>query len=523
MENFLLRIQDIWKIYPNGIRANKAVNLDIKSGGIHTLLGENGAGKSTLMNIIFGLIRPTKGRMLFKGESYTPESSEDAIKKGVGMVHQHFRLVQSMTALENITLGMEPLRGFIIDQKEQRKMVREATESFNLPLPFDTRVKDLSLSLQQRVEIIKTLIRKTDLIILDEPTGILTPQEKRGFFHTLKRLRQHGKTILFITHKLSEVKEISDTVSIMRDGTVKDSYDAENIQTDEIIESMLSETKPSFTSLKTNDSTGEILLKTEGLCYKIPPGRNRLEDISFSLQEGEILGLAGISHEGPEDLIHLLFGLKQPDCGRLILNGRPFRGLTPEAARKAGIALIPSDRINMGSAIDLNLADNLMSDKIDRAPFSRNGLIEAKPVRQFVQSIIQRYGIAAQNPNRSEKILMRELSGGNIQKAVVAREISSDAGIILAENPTRGMDVSSADFILNTLIDQRNKGKSVLFYSIDLTELIRISDRIMVLSGGRVVGLFNSSEGLTEGILGRYMLDLNGDERAKSEKNQHQQ
>jgi simple sugar transport system ATP-binding protein len=503
-DNCILEMKNIWKIYPNGVVANKDMNLKVNKGEIHALLGENGAGKSTLMKILFGIEQPTKGEIIYEGRQVDISSPHKAIEYGIGMVHQHFMLVPSLTVAENIILGMEPKKGLSIDIDQAYRFVQEQSDLFGLPVPSKEKVKDISVGMKQRVEIIKTLVRGANLIILDEPTAVLTPQETVDLFNALKNLTEKGKTIIFITHKLNEVKEIADRITVTRRGRVVGTADVKDISEIEMSKMMVGR-DVDIRIEKEPAQSGEKLMEINDLEFTRTDGVKSLKGISFSLREGEILGVAGVEGNGQTELVQIITGIIPREKGRIKLNQVELPMLTdPGFCRDAGLSHIPSDRMERGVAPDSTIAENIISDRFKKVPFSKNGVIKWKEVYGFGEDMIKEFDIRTDSARTEIKML----SGGNIQKVVVAREFTAHSKITIADQPTRGIDVAAADFIRRRLVKERENNLAVLLVSADLTELLEVADRIIVLFKGEIVAHFKEVKQINETVLGEYMLGI---------------
>ncbi len=507
METPILEMRDIVKIYPNGVMANKGVNFKVMPGEIHALLGENGAGKTTLMNILFGLQAPTSGEIFYKGKKVKIASPHDAIRLGIGMVHQHFMLVPSLTVAENIVLGMEPKRGVFFSKEDAYRITKEIGEKYGLEVPPKERVQDLPVGIRQRIEILKTLLRGAELLVLDEPTAVLTPQETEELFDALKKLVSQGKTIIFITHKLREVKEIGDRITVLRNGKNAGEALVKDV-TEEDMSRMMVGRDVELIIHKTPSKPGEVILHVENIEYT-PPGHNKLlKGISFSVREGEILGIAGVEGNGQRELIEILTGLREGDSGSVKVRGKELFGATPREIRLASVAHIPEDRMARGVAALASIEENLVVDRYFLPPFSKGKFsIDVKKIHENGEKLVKEFGIKA----KSSVVPVEMLSGGNIQKVVVAREFTSNAKLIIANQPTRGIDVGATEFIRNRLVDERDRGAAVLLVSADLMEVMQLSDRLIVMYEGEIVGYFDSLDGLTEQELGKYMLGIKKD------------
>ncbi len=507
METPILEMRDIVKIYPNGVMANKGVNFKVMPGEIHALLGENGAGKTTLMNILFGLQAPTSGEIFYKGKKVKIASPHDAIRLGIGMVHQHFMLVPSLTVAENIVLGMEPKRGVFFSKEDAYRITKEIGEKYGLEVPPEERVQDLPVGIRQRIEILKTLLRGAELLVLDEPTAVLTPQETEELFDALKKLVSQGKTIIFITHKLREVKEIGDRITVLRNGKNAGEALVKDV-TEEDMSRMMVGRDVELIIHKTPSKPGEVILHVEDIEYT-PPGHNKLlKGISFSVREGEILGIAGVEGNGQRELIEILTGLREGDSGSVKVREKELFGATPREIRLASVAHIPEDRMARGVAALASIEENLVVDRYFLPPFSKGKFsIDVKKIHENGEKLVKEFGIKA----KSSVVPVEMLSGGNIQKVVVAREFTSNAKLIIANQPTRGIDVGATEFIRNRLVDERDRGAAVLLVSADLMEVMQLSDRLIVMYEGEIVGYFDSLDGLTEQELGKYMLGIKKD------------
>jgi simple sugar transport system ATP-binding protein len=500
----ILEMKDIWKIYPNGVVANKSMNLSVTKGEIHALLGENGAGKSTLMKILFGIEQPTKGKIVYEGKEVEISSPDKAIELGIGMVHQHFMLVPSLTVAENIILGMEPRKGLSINMEQAYRFVKEKSEEFGLPVPSTEKVKDISVGMKQRVEIIKTLVRGANLIILDEPTAVLTPQETVDLFKALKTLTDSGKTIIFITHKLNEVKEIADRITVTRRGKIVGKAEVKDITEIEMSRMMVGR-DVDIRIDKEPANTGEILLEVKNANYTRNDGVQAVKNISFNLKKGEILGIAGVEGNGQTELIRMITGISKKDSGEITIDGRTIpENVTPAFCRKAGLSHIPADRMHRGIAPDSSIEDNIISDRFNQPPFANTNILNRKAIRTFGEKMVEEFDIRADNSQTKVKML----SGGNIQKVVVAREFTAKSKITVADQPTRGIDIAAADFIRRRLVSERDNGLAVLLISADLTELLEVADRIVVLYKGEIVAHFKDVKAVNENILGEYMLGI---------------
>ncbi len=501
----LVEALDIVKIYPNGVLANDRVNLSVEQGEIHALVGENGAGKSTLMKILYGLEQPTSGEIRLRGQPVVIHNPQDAIDHGIGMVHQNFMLVDSFTIAENIALGRESTRagGIAVDRQKAIRDTEALSQQYGLYVDPTARVDTVPVGMRQRVEILKALYRGAEILILDEPTAVLTPRETDDLFKAIRNLVSEGKTVIFITHKLREVMAISDRVTVMRDarkvGTVKTSETSEA----ELARMMVG--REVFMQVdKPPVQRGKPVLEVRGLTFINDTGRTLLHDATFTVYEAEILGIAGVEGNGQTELVEVLTGLRPATDGEAYVDGVSVLGFGPRKVREAHVAHIPEDRLTNGVALMASIADNLMIDRYYRPPLTQTGLLNLSAIRTNSAELIQRFDILAP----SGDLPVASLSGGNMQKVVVARELSSSPRLLIAAQPTRGVDIGAIEYIHQQLVDQRTNGLAILLVSADLQEVMKLSDRIMVMYNGEIVAVFPNSPDLTEEKLGVYMLGL---------------
>ena len=502
-----LQMRDIVKVYPNGMVANNHVNFSVRKGEIHALVGENGAGKSTLMKILYGLEQPTSGEILLNGQGVSISSPQKAIALGIGMVHQNFMLVPSFTIAQNVVLGSEPTRGRFVDERSAIAITQKLAQEYGLEVDPMAPIEATPVGMRQRVEILKTLYRGADLLILDEPTAVLTPQETDDLFAAVQRLVDQGKTVIFITHKLVEVKEISDRVTVMRRGEVTGCVETSTVSEADIARMMVG--RDVFLTVdKADRPRGERVVEIRNLSCVSETGLPVLTDINLNLYAGEILGIAGVEGNGQTELAEVLSGLRPAAVGEILVRGKRLEGASARAARLAGIAHIPEDRLANGVAPDVSIADNLVVDRYNHKPFSRGGVLSPGEIRRQADALMQEYDIRAAGPNAP----MNSLSGGNMQKVIVAREFSSDPAMLIAAQPTRGIDIGASEFVRNELVDLRDEGRAVLLISADLVEVMSLSDRIAVMHDGQIVAIFFNNPGsvdaLTEHELGLYMLGV---------------
>ncbi len=500
----ILSIRNIVKVYPNGVVANKGISFDIEKNTIHALVGENGAGKTTLMKILFGIEKPQEGKIIYKGKEVHFKSPLDAIHNGIGMVHQHLMLAPDLTVAENLTLGIEPRKWKIfLDTKRAVDIAKRVSKEFGMEVPLEKRVRDLPIGVRQRVEILKALLRNAELLILDEPTAVLTPQETEVLFKTLFDLKKHGKTIIFISHKLKEVKAIADRVTVIRDGKVIATEDAGNLTEHEIAELMVGR-EIKFERIPPSPEIGEPLLVVKDLKYKNKENVEVLKGVSFEVKSGEILGVAGVEGNGQTELVEILTGLRKATEGSVVINGEEMLGKTPREIREKGVSHIPEDRMKNGVAERATIKENLIVDRYYKKPFSKGMFVDWKFVNKYSAKLIKDFNVLATSPDA----LVSSLSGGNIQKVVVARELSLNPSVIIADQPVRGIDVGSEELVHRLLKEARDKGCAIFLVSADLDEVLELSSRIIVLYNGEVVARFDDVSGLTGKDLGPYMLGV---------------
>jgi ABC-type uncharacterized transport system ATPase subunit len=500
----ILELRNIVKIYENGVVANRGVSVVVENNTIHAIVGENGAGKTTLMKILFGMTQAQEGEIVYRGEAVQIRSPNEAISLGIGMVHQHLMLAPDLTVAENLVLGVEPRRGrLFLDNREAGEITRRVSEQYGLAVTPEPKIKDLPIGVRQRVEILKALFRNAELLILDEPTSVLTPQETEVLFKTLVDLKAHGKTIIFISHKLKEVKQIADRVTVMRDAKVITTRDAAELSEHDIAYLMVGR-EISFERLPPSPNLGKPVLSVQGLSLIDEEGIAVLNDVSFDLRAGEILAVAGVEGNGQTELVRILTGLLEPSAGSVILKGTEITGRAPRSIREMGLCHIPEDRMEDGVAEQTSLEENFIVDRYYKQGFSRGGRLDWKAIGEHSRSLIRDFKILAQSPKTS----VRSLSGGNIQKVVVARELSRDPEVIIAAQPTRGIDVGSEEMVHNLLRSARDRGMAVFLTSADLDEILKLASRILVIFNGELVAHFEEVSQLKAEDLGPYMLGV---------------
>lgn len=504
MPKELLRMEGITKVYPNGFMANKDVTLSVNAGEIHALIGENGAGKTTLMKILFGHESCQEGRIYIEGQEVRIANPLDAIAKGVGMVHQHFMLVPKLSVADNIILGMEPGKGQIYDAKKGIEMVRAAAEKYQLDVDPTALVRDLSVGYKQKVELLKALIRGVKVLILDEPTAVLTPQETKELFVQLKLLRKQGFGLIFISHKLEEVMELCDRCTVLRHGRVTGHGEIRNLNP-AMLSRMMVERDVVLEIDKKAVQPGETILSIQKLNYINDIGKHILRDISFGVRAGEIVGIAGVEGNGQTELSEIISGLRIRTAGEIRLNGTETAGKKIKEIRALGLSHISEDRMKYGIASNLSIRDNIASIYLEDPRFKKGIFLNTRALDRFVQQCIEDFEIACTGGNSA----VRFLSGGNIQKVIIAREFCSGANFILANQPTRGIDIGTADLIRRLLVRYtREKAYGSLLISSDLNELMEVSDRLLVMHSGQITAHLRDLKALTVDELGEYMLGV---------------
>ena len=478
-----VKMQNIVKKFGDFV-ANDGINLTVHKGEVHAILGENGAGKSTLMNILYGLYNPTSGQIFIDGKETVIGTPQRAIDLGIGMVHQHFMLIPPFTVTENIVLGMEDTNGLVLDLKKSREKIVELSEKYGLSVDPDAKIEDISVGMQQRVEIIKVLYRGANTLILDEPTASLTPQEIAELIEIIKSLTNDGKSVILITHKLKEIKACADTCTIIRHGKYINTVDVKNTTESELA-SMMVGRDVSFTVEKEKREPGEVVLEVKDLCAKDYRNVEILKSLSLSVRRGEIVGIAGVDGNGQSELVEILTGLKKAESGSVTILGQNAFNVTPKQSFEMGITSIPEDRQKYGLVLDFSVAENLILQNFEKEPFSKNGILNKADIESHANDMIKKFDI---RPNDCSKKAAKTLSGGNQQKVIIARELTNDSDFLIAVNPTRGLDVGAIEFVHKYLVEQRNKNKAVLLVSFELDEIMNLSDRIEVIFDGQITG-----------------------------------
>ncbi|MDF2892657.1 MAG: transporter ATP-binding protein [Clostridia bacterium] len=494
----VIEMKGISKSFP-GIKANDNINLSVEKGEIHVLLGENGAGKSTLMNILYGLYQPDEGQIYVKEKAIRISNPNIAITLGIGMVHQHFMLVQPFTVAENIVLGSEPKKGTSLDLDKAVKDVEELSKKYELKVDPNSLISDISVGMQQRVEILKTLYRGADILILDEPTAVLTPQEIEELGIILKSLVNQGKTIILITHKLKEVMAMSDRVTIIRRGKVIDTLHTKDTNIDELAEKMVGR-KVNLQVEKSDKQAASPVLEVKGLKALDTRGLEAVKGVDFEVRGGEILGIAGVDGNGQTQLLQALTGLQKPTAGEVLLNGKEITALPPRDVIESGVGHIPEDRHKRGLVLNFSLAENAILGSHRNKNFRGRFGMNYPKIREHARRLIHDFDVRTPNEN----VEARSLSGGNQQKMIIAREVDRDPGLCIAAQPTRGLDVGAIEFVHKRLVELRDSGKAVLLVSLELDEIMSLSDRIAVMYDGKIVAIVDAKDA-TEKKLGILM------------------
>ncbi len=499
-ENYIIEMLNITKEFP-GIVANDNITLRLKKGEIHALLGENGAGKSTLMSVLFGLYQPEKGEIRKNGEVVKINNPNDANDLGIGMVHQHFRLVEVFTVLENIILGVEPTKNGFLNMDEAREKVIDLSEKYGLKVDPDAVVEDISVGMQQRVEILKMLYRDNEILIFDEPTAVLTPQEITELLQIMKDLSAEGKSILFISHKLNEIMAVADRCTVLRKGKCMRTVDIKDTTKEELSRMMVGR-EVSLKVDKKESQPGEVVLSIRNMTVPSKIHKNNaVRDVSFDVRRGEIVCIAGIDGNGQTELVQALTGLEKMLTGSINLCGKDISKASIRERSVAGISHIPEDRQKYGLVLDYTLEENLVLQRYWQPQFQNKGFIKFDEVRKYALRLIEKFDIRS---GQGPITIVRSMSGGNQQKAIIAREMDKDHELLVAVQPTRGLDVGAIEYIHKMLVEGRDNGKAVLLVSLELDEVLNVSDRILVMYEGEIVGELDPKE-TTDEELGLYM------------------
>ena len=488
MSEILLAAENVTKQFP-GVLANDDVSICLRPGRILALLGENGAGKSTLVNVLFGMYRPDSGQVVIKDETVDLHGPDDAISRGIGMVHQHFQLVPPMRVVENIVLGDEPTKRGLVDLDEARDRVVELSERYGLEIDPDALVEDLPVGMQQRVEILKALYRNADVLIMDEPTGVLTPQEADHLLGVLRELTETGLGIIFITHKLREVLAIADDIVVLRNGQVVGETTPSQTSESALAEMMVGRSVVLQVE-KSIANPGDVVLKVNELEVNDDRGQIALDGLNFEVRAGEILGVAGVEGNGQRELVEAITGLRNPSVGFMEIDGEELTGDSPRQITKKGVAHIPEDREKHGVVAVYSVAENSVLNRYHRKPFSIRGILRRDVIRRHAQDVVDEFDVRTP----SVSVPASSLSGGNKQKLIVGREFSDDIKLLVAAQPTRGIDIGAIEFIHRRILQQRDKGTAVLLVSAELDEILGLSDRIAVLYDGKIMDVIDAQD-----------------------------
>ena len=487
MADYVIEMLNITKEFP-GIKANDDVTLQLKRGEIHALLGENGAGKSTLMSVLFGLYQPEKGIIKKDGQEVKINNPNDATALHIGMVHQHFKLVECFTVLDNIILGAEPMNGVVVNRAAARKKVMELSQRYGLKVDPDARVEDISVGMQQRVEILKMLYRDNEILIFDEPTAVLTPQEIDELMVIMQGFKAEGKSILFITHKLAEIKAVADRCSVLRKGKYMGTVEVASTSVEEMSRLMVGR-DVQLVSTKGESHPGDVILQVDNLTVPSKVSKkDAVKHASLQVRAGEIVCLAGIEGNGQTEFVHAVTGLDKPSAGTVTLCGKDITHTPIRQRSKMGMSHIPEDRHKHGLVLDYPLEYNMVLQRYWEKGFQRCGFLKKRVIREYSDRLIEQYDVRS---GQGSVTIARSMSGGNQQKAIVAREIDKDPQLLIAVQPTRGLDVGAIEYIHKQIIAQRDAGKAVLLISLELDEVMNLSDRILVMYEGEIVGEFD--------------------------------
>ena len=500
MENYAIEMLNIRKEF-NGLVANDDITLQLKKGEIHALLGENGAGKSTLMSILFGLYRPEKGVIKKDGQVIKINGPKDANDNNIGMVHQHFKLVEVFSVIDNIILGSETTKFGFVRKKEAREKIKRLSEDYGLNIDMDALVEDISVGMQQRVEILKMLYRDNEILIFDEPTAVLTPQEIEELLKIMKNLAESGKSILFITHKINEILAVADRCTVLRKGKCIGTVEVKTTNKEELSEMMVGR-KVEFVANKKEKTAGRNILEVKNLVMSSQhKSKNSVNNISFNIRAGEIVCIAGIEGNGQSEVAYGITGLEKVKSGTILLNETDITYKSVNERNKLGIAHIPEDRHKHGLVLDFTLENNIVLKKFRENRFQKYGFIRSDEIRKYSEELIEKFDVRSAQGSIT---VARTMSGGNQQKAIIAREVDLDPELLIAVQPTRGLDVGAIEYIHKRLIEQRDLGKGVLLISLELDEVMNLSDRILVMYEGEIVGELDPKE-TSFNELGLYM------------------
>ena len=506
MKKEILKVSNLTKVYPGGVVANYNVNISINEGEVHAIIGENGAGKSTLMKMLFGMIPQTSGDIYVSGEKVNFTSSKQALEKGIGMVHQHFMLVPSLTVAENLILGHETTKSGFINIEQAILQTEEISKKYNLKVDAKAKVKDISIAMKQKLEILKALYRGAKILILDEPTAVLTPQEIEELFKQLKLLKAKGYTIIFISHKLHEIKELCDRLTVLRDGQTMGTYSVSELSEQEISKLMVGR-DVDLNIEKTQRDFKDVALRVNNLTVKNSFKNTVVNDVSFTVRKGQILGIAGIEGNGQSELVNAIIGTMPITNGKIILDKTDITKESILKRQELGISHVSEDRLHFGSAPNLSIEDNAISKIYSSKELNKKGLLDLTKVKEFTNKLVKEFIVKHDNTKQS----IKDLSGGNIQKVIVGREFLYDPNLLIVNQPTRGIDVGAIEFIRHKILDMREKKKAILLISSDLGEVLSLSDSIIVMHEGKIVAYIDNAKNTTEEELGLYMLGVKRD------------
>ena len=517
MDDYVIEMLNITKDFP-GIRANDNITLQLRRGEIHALLGENGAGKSTLMSVLFGMYQPDGGLIKKDGRQVRINDPNDANALSIGMVHQHFKLVEIFTVLDNIIMGVEPCKNGVIQRREARRRVLELSERYGLRVDPDAFIEDISVGMQQRVEILKMLYRENEILIFDEPTAVLTPQEIQELMQIMRSFTQEGKSILFISHKLAEIMQVADRCTVLRKGKCMGTVNIADTSKEELSRLMVGR-NVSFSVDKGPYAPGPVVLEVDDVSVASRSRKNdAVKHVSFNVRAGEIVCLAGIEGNGQTEFAYALTGLEKQSSGKFTLCGQDISSASIRDRSKLGMSHIPEDRHKHGLVLDFTLAENLVLQRYWQPEFQKNGFIRFEAVNEYADKLIKQYDVRS---GQGGETVARSMSGGNQQKAIVAREIDKQPQLLVAIQPTRGLDVGAIEYIHKQLVAQRDAGRAVLLISLELDEVMDVPDRILVMYEGEIVGQFDPKQTTPE-ELGLYMAGaqrMEGKEAAAHAKN----
>lgn len=486
--NYVIEMRNITKKFGD-FTANKNINLQVKKGEIHALLGENGAGKSTLMNMLCGLLQPTSGEILVNGQVVKISSPTAATKLKIGMVHQHFMLIKKFSVTENIILGTEPTVAGLVNIKKARNEIVELSHKYNLEVNPDAIIQDITVGMEQRVEILKTLYRGADILIFDEPTAVLTPQEIDELIKIIKGLAAEGKSVIIITHKLDEIRAVADRCTVIRRGEQIGTVEVKDVTSQQLADMMVGRAV-SFKTEKLPSEPKDVVLEVKDLVVNETRGLPIVKGLNLTVHAGEVVGIAGVDGNGQSELIQAISGLTKVESGSITLNGKDITNKTPRQITKTGLGHIPEDRHKHGLVLNMSLEENIILQTYYQKPFSNHGFLDQKVISNYAMHLINEFDVRTPN----EKVPASALSGGNQQKAIIAREVDRNPDLLIAAQPTRGLDVGAIEFIHKRLIEQRTNGKAVLLMSFELDEIMNVADKIAVMYDGKIVAIVKPEE-----------------------------